>query len=283
MRFRFLLTLIAFSLNFALSDQPRAADPSTASLRETGGWIVLPDRVQPRLAPSLGAQKASCFLSYKAIIPAKRLEAGPHSSRQDWLTWEHDATRLYLPIAQAVPEVLPQAPGNLPIGHERVDLEHPLPLCYEPRDLRPIDRKWIYVKDREIKMRSEAVRYAHRMFEAAKAEKIHLRVVSGYRPAKTQRWLYLRKVEEDGLGQKIVAKPGHSEHQLGTAMDVSGLDPKTVLKPLFAETKEGVWVRENATRYGFRLTYTPENSGKTHYIPEPWHLRYIGMALEKDR
>ncbi len=76
--------------------------------------------------------------------------------------------------------------------------------------------------------------------------------------------------------QNKVAKPGHSEHQLGTTVDLCGLDPKTVLNPNFNLTKEGRWLRENASRFGFYQSYTKENQHLTGYIPEPWHYRFLG-------
>ncbi len=58
------------------------------------------------------------------------------------------------------------------------------------------------------------------------------------------------------------ARPGHSEHQLGTAIDVDGGD---------------TWLATHAWRYGFVVSYPPEWSPSvTCYKPEPWHLRYVG-------
>ena len=58
------------------------------------------------------------------------------------------------------------------------------------------------------------------------------------------------------------ARPGHSEHQLGTAIDVDGGD---------------TWLATHAWRYGFVVSYPPEWSPSvTCYKPEPWHLRYMG-------
>ena len=73
-----------------------------------------------------------------------------------------------------------------------------------------------------------------------------------------------------------MAKPGHSEHQLGTTVDLCGLDPATVADPAFGLTREGQWLESNAARFGFRLSYTPQNTRQTGYVPEPWHYRYIG-------
>lgn len=70
-----------------------------------------------------------------------------------------------------------------------------------------------------------------------------------------------------------VAQPGHSEHQLGLAIDVgtSGVD-----KNSFATHPSGVWMRNNAWRYGYILRYPPDKTDITHAAFEPWHFRYVG-------
>ena len=114
--------------------------------------------------------------------------------------------------------------------------------------------------------------------DAEKFDKIRLGAVSGFRSAETQRGLYLKKIESAGMDQNVVARPAHSEHQLGTTLDVTGLDPATLLETPFENTPEGRWVRDNASKYGFRLSYTRQNARRPGYIPEPWHLRYVGKS-----
>jgi D-alanyl-D-alanine carboxypeptidase len=75
-----------------------------------------------------------------------------------------------------------------------------------------------------------------------------------------------------------VAKPGHSEHQLGTAVDVAGADDETVLKTEFGDTPAGKWLTAHAPAFGFAISYTAANRATTGYIPEPWHYRYVGSA-----
>jgi D-alanyl-D-alanine carboxypeptidase len=61
---------------------------------------------------------------------------------------------------------------------------------------------------------------------------------------------------------RTAARPGHSEHQLGTTIDIVGGE---------------AWLAGNAWRYGFVVSYPPEHSpDSTCYKPEPWHLRYLG-------
>lgn len=72
----------------------------------------------------------------------------------------------------------------------------------------------------------------------------------------------------------FIAKPGHSEHQAGLAVDIGsprGLGNK------FPKTKEFTWVRANSYKYGFILRYPPGKTAITEVNYEPWHYRYIGV------
>ena len=63
---------------------------------------------------------------------------------------------------------------------------------------------------------------------------------------------------------RAAARPGHSEHQLGTTIDVEGGE---------------AWLADSSWRYGFVVSYPPEHSPETTcYKAEPWHLRYMGRA-----
>ncbi len=76
------------------------------------------------------------------------------------------------------------------------------------------------------------------------------------------------------------ARPGHSEHQTGLAVDVGDLtDPSCDFLPCFATTPAGLWVAAHAQDFGFLVRYTPENSAVTGYAAEGWHLRYVGREL----
>lgn len=71
------------------------------------------------------------------------------------------------------------------------------------------------------------------------------------------------------------AKPGYSEHQTGLALDIT-ID-KVGLIPLFGETKEGIWLKENCHKYGFIIRYPKGKEDITGYLYEPWHIRYVGI------
>ena len=126
-------------------------------------------------------------------------------------------------------------------------------------------------------MRDDAATALEEMFAAAKAEGINLAIVSGYRSYTKQASIYSRK--KASVGQKeadrVSARPGTSEHQLGLAMDLARKG-SSQLNSSFGKTKEGQWVKENAHRFGFIVRYLENYEEVTGYMYEPWHVRYVG-------
>lgn len=160
------------------------------------------------------------------------------------------------------------------IGLELVDRTHPLSPSYAPTDLVAVtpglDPKRTY------ELRREAADAWRRMHAAARADGVELRVISAFRSFEYQRGVYADAVRRMGPDQNSVAKPGHSEHQLGTAIDIAGDDDQTVLQTAFGETAAGKWLAARAPEFGFAISYTAANRATTGYIPEPWHYRYVG-------
>ena len=147
---------------------------------------------------------------------------------------------------------------------------------YKPDDLvRPDVRK----TSSEIMMRREAAGHLEELFKHAYAEGHTLVAVSGFRSYETQRLIYQRKISTTGSRQKaelLVAPPGTSEHQLGLAMDI-GRKSSTNLNASFGRSEEGLWLSENADRFGFIIRYKAEWTDITGYADEPWHIRYVGV------
>ncbi len=75
------------------------------------------------------------------------------------------------------------------------------------------------------------------------------------------------------------ARPGHSEHQTGLAIDVSAVPSVCALQACFADTPQGLWLAANAWKYGFMLRYPNGKTPITGYEFEPWHYRYVGLEL----
>ena len=104
---------------------------------------------------------------------------------------------------------------------------------------------------------------------------LNLYISSGFRSYWSQESIYNRYVNADGqaAADRYSARPGHSEHQSGLTFDLNSIDES------FAYTAEGEWVRDNAHRFGFVIRYPPGKEAITGYIWEPWHLRYLGVAV----
>lgn len=106
-------------------------------------------------------------------------------------------------------------------------------------------------------------------------EGIDLYIISGFRSYIDQTIIYNDYVTRDGVGvaDTYSARPGHSEHQSGYAIDINSLYYS------FADTKEGKWIQDNAYKYGFIIRYPSGKEYITGYNYEPWHLRYVGNDL----
>ncbi len=117
------------------------------------------------------------------------------------------------------------------------------------------------------------------MILAAKEDGITLYECSGYRPYSMQERLYNNAVSLLGSDQQDTAKPGHSEHQTGLAVDLMWPSFTGGLTTDMKNSEEYEWLQENSYRYGFVLRYPEGCTDITGYLFEPWHYRYIGVEL----
>ncbi len=129
---------------------------------------------------------------------------------------------------------------------------------------------------------SETQKAFSKMQSAASKAGVYLSIKSSWRSWNEQNRLFSLYTAIDGkqLAMTYSAKPGHSEHQTGLAMDLVTASSEEAKLPSFA--KPLAWLAENAYRYGFILRY-PENKQEiTGYIFEPWHYRYVGVELAEE-
>lgn len=160
-----------------------------------------------------------------------------------------------------------------------------LPDGYKPADLVEPKVKFIFTEhDEKRLMRKEAATALETMFAAAEKDGIHLAGVSGYRSYETQVGLfnYYVKTQGEATARQYSAEPGHSEHQTGLAMDVSGTDGKCAADDCFAGTPEAVWLEKHGAEYGFIVRYPKGKEAVTGYAYEPWHMRYVGIGMAKE-
>ena len=118
---------------------------------------------------------------------------------------------------------------------------------------------------------------------AARRADAPLRVVSAYRSYDLQAYLFRREVRNKGMEEALVsvARPGHSEHQLGTTIDFGsgGTSLKGWHYSDWARTPSGSWLKKNGWKYGFVMTYPKGRKSVTCYKYEPWHWRYVGRDM----
>jgi D-alanyl-D-alanine carboxypeptidase len=160
------------------------------------------------------------------------------------------------------------------------------PLKYQPAALAfPTFPKPKVQNPFGLQMREEAavatVQLATAMAEAGKGTLI---LNSGFRTYKNQQGLYNRTRDTRGLAvaEKLSARPGHSEHQLGLAADFSVKGQGCVIMVCFGKTEAGIWLAENAHQYGFVLRYPKGYKPITGFQYEPWHFRYVGVELASE-
>lgn len=128
-------------------------------------------------------------------------------------------------------------------------------------------------------MRSEAATAFIKLQSSARSAGHAISAQSGYRSYNTQVATYNRWVSELGQAEadRQSARPGHSEHQTGLALDVGGGGCN--IEECFGGTAGGKWVAAHAHEYGFIIRYPQGKEHITGYLYEPWHLRYVGTAL----
>ncbi len=118
------------------------------------------------------------------------------------------------------------------------------------------------------------------MVEAARQDGIILDLSSTYRSYTYQEGLFRYWVDELGLAEaeRVSARPGTSQHQLGTTIDFGSISDE------FARHPAGIWLARNGWRFGFSLSYPEGWEEVTGYKFEPWHYRWVSRpaaAMEK--
>lgn len=151
-----------------------------------------------------------------------------------------------------------------------------LPDNYVPAALAPIEEK--YLSDQKTAEQIQAGVWPHlrALLDAASSSQAPLLVSSAYRSFGEQGSLKTNYQIVYGTGaNKFSADQGYSEHQLGTAVDLTTAKLGSLLTG-FDQTGSYTWLTQNAYRYGFILSY-PEKNGYFQY--EPWHWRFVGVKL----
>lgn len=117
--------------------------------------------------------------------------------------------------------------------------------------------------------------------DAANAARVTLTIVSAYRSYVEQKETFDHWASVGGYEQALrsSARPGHSEHQLGTAVDFGDGTKLPWEYEDWATTPTGAWLVANAAEFGFVMSYPKGALSLTCYDYEPWHYRWVGREL----
>jgi len=162
---------------------------------------------------------------------------------------------------------------------KKINKQSPLPADYIPPSLEDVSGKVKTIGI--ICLREDIVPSLIAMFQAAEKDGINFAITSGYRRPEIQKYLYdywLKMHGQPALNE--IANPYFSEHQLGTAVDLT--DDSIGYKGAsdsFANSRGSRWLAENAYQYGFIMSYPQNQENITGYKYEPWHWRFVGKEI----
>ncbi len=146
---------------------------------------------------------------------------------------------------------------------------------YEPSDLVDVSDDYANNYYGQIRLREETYEQFKKMVDDANKEDLNIYADTGYRTFKTQKTIYNNYVYENGYNKASLyaAKAGFSEHELGTAIDVSNGYLIEKGDP------EYNWLMQYGYKYGFIFRYFEDNIDLTGFAEEPWHIRYVGVDV----
>ena len=153
-----------------------------------------------------------------------------------------------------------------------------LPDNYKPSNLEDFDSKY-KISKHEKPMRKEAHDALIKLIDDINKEGMDLWINSTFRTKDYQNELFTNSVKRNGMEHALIysAKPRHSEHETGLAVDLSA--EKSGVIETFDKFKQYDWMKENAHKYGFIERYPKGKEWITGYAYEPWHYRYVGVEV----
>lgn len=163
-----------------------------------------------------------------------------------------------------------------------LDRYYRLSSTYSPSGLRSTSKAGL---NGGYSVRTFVIADLRAMATAARRAGARFSVQSAYRSYRTQKATFNYWVSKLGYSKALAtsARAGHSEHQLGTTLDFrsyGGSAPWNYSD--WGTTKAGRWLKANAWKYGFVMSYPKGKKSVTCYAYEPWHYRYVGRAVASE-
>jgi hypothetical protein len=270
--------LLVFVIVLSLGLLPPAAPAFAAPAADGGGASVLRDAQSDSLGSLLPPEGA------RLLRPA---DGGPIQARPSRSSLA-ERLALHPELFQYGPDGGIEAVFGVPRSEAcsvffPVSQTRAIPDAYVPTDL---------VDDFDHPVRAVIAGSLAAMFQAAERAGAYPEVVSGYRSAEYQAVVFQQSLqrqlfradptdrdEAERRASRFVARPGHSQHQLGTTVDLSSGEIDYTLRASFAETVAGRWLAEHAWEYGFIQPYTSAAESRSGYAAESWHYRWVGRPL----
>ena len=159
-----------------------------------------------------------------------------------------------------------------------VDTSNRLPEGYVPPDLVPVSRAGLSGGG---SIRRIAIADLKALVEAGQKAGVRLAVESAYRSEAQQERTFAGWVRTSGKAEarRFSARAGHSEHQLGTAIDFKAAGGGSPWTKAFARSRHARWLAANAWRFGWIQSYPRAAEAQTCYGAEAWHYRYVGRDV----
>lgn len=193
-----------------------------------------------------------------------------------------------------------QQNGDTYLAEVSKEKDHQLPRSFKPHDLAPVPNEFVSNNGGSEQLRKSVLDAFIKLITEARKDNVTLKIYSAYRSFDQQCATYsskFNKFKNKYTGEalqkyvdSISARPGRSEHQLGSTFDL--VYPSIGKKLVYPDINnrcpqnkcaEYEWLLNNAHKFGFVMSFPrhPESvqdmNPVTGYIFEPWHWRFVGI------
>lgn len=242
-----------------------------------GGLAVFDLYIQNRLLERYISELERVLTSTKEILAHTRTD---RDALTETLRGEQEKTTLFQSQLQDIAGTVGQLQKLKTIDPEllkKYSKVYFLSENYIPAKLTLIDSQYLYDKSKPQQILSPVAPFLGALLSAAAQDGNPLEIVSGYRSFQEQVHVKNGYTMTYGAGtaNQFSADQGYSEHQLGTTVDFTTLEAGRAFSK-FEKTSGYEWLTLHAYQFGFILSYPKNNS---YYISEPWHWRFVGVAL----
>ena len=247
---------------------PDALVSAPAAASSGGGMLLVPG----------GATSSSVRTEAARLAPARLVLLGGPGVVTDRVTFDlRTATGDLAPLpACAYQDVLTPFTSLDDWQRTLVDTTYMVPASYQPADLVDTSAAGL---NGGFGVRGLVIGDLAAMAVAARGAGAPIQIASAFRSYAVQQATFDYWVSVGGYEQALrtSARAGHSEHQLGTTVDVTsagGAPPWNYSD--WAATPAGAWMASNGWQYGFVVSYPRNSFATVCYDYEPWHYRYVG-------